>query len=269
MSKSRFGECLKQARESRGVSRGEICAAIRVGPRFLEALENEQWENLPGGIFNRGLVRAVARFLELEEDALLAEYDLARNEEHSQIPASVNPPPRGGSRNTRVGRLALVGMLPVIVFLGMSWRGWTWRHKAFPQAGSGGNGVVSAARLAGQREGDVTGPSAVNASSTASGALSAPAQTTEPRELELKVEAGKETVVSVSADGTKVFEGSMIAGQSRTFVAQDALDVSAEDAGALLLELNGQTLAPLGPPGRPGVVTVTRGDLKASGGGAD
>ena len=64
-------------------------------------------------------------------------------------------------------------------------------------------------------------------------------------------------------------EGSMIAGQSRTFTAQTTIDISAKDGGALLLELNGQTLAPLGPPGQPGNITLTRGDLKPSGGGAN
>jgi hypothetical protein len=75
--------------------------------------------------------------------------------------------------------------------------------------------------------------------------------------------------MTVSADGTKVFEGSIIAGQSRTFTAQAAIDISAKDAGALLLELNGQTLAPLGPPGQPGNATLTLDDLKPTGGGAD
>src|SRR6266478_2141929 len=88
MSKSGFGERLKRERELRGVSRDEICTATRIGTRFLEALETEQWGILPGGIFNRGFVRAVARFLGLDEDKLLAEYDLARGD---QAPEFVSP----------------------------------------------------------------------------------------------------------------------------------------------------------------------------------
>jgi hypothetical protein len=87
--------------------------------------------------------------------------------------------------------------------------------------------------------------------------------------LELKIEAGKETRVSISLDGAKAFDGSIIAGQSRTFAAHDDIDISANDAGALLLELNGQTLAPLGPPGQPGTATLTRSDLKPASGGAN
>src|SRR5256885_8000437 len=84
MSRSFFGEHLKRERELRGVSRDEICTATRISIRFLEALENEQWSTLPGGIFNRGFVRAVARFLGLDEDDLLAEYDLAMAEQRSE-----------------------------------------------------------------------------------------------------------------------------------------------------------------------------------------
>src|SRR6202040_1970685 len=123
--------------------------------------------------------------------------------------------------------------------------------------------------VGGQPEGTAPNASSGNAAATSAAlAASASPSGTETRGLELKIEAGKETSVSVSADGSKVFEGSMIAGQSRTFTAQDAIDISAKDAGALLLELNGQTLAPLGPPGQPGNITLTRGDLKPSGGGA-
>ena len=60
----------------RGVTIEEISAATRISTRFLEALENEQWDELPGGVFNRGFIRSVGRFLGLDEDALVAEYAL-------------------------------------------------------------------------------------------------------------------------------------------------------------------------------------------------
>src|SRR5581483_6987350 len=95
MTKGNFGQRLKREHEMRGVSRAEICAATRIGTRFLEALENEQWELLPGGIFNRGFIRAVARFLGLDEDDLVAEYDLAVSEQAPPGPVLVSAlPPR-------------------------------------------------------------------------------------------------------------------------------------------------------------------------------
>src|ERR1700691_3068009 len=92
MTKAGFGEHLKREREMREVSLDEICAATRIATRFLEALENEQWDRLPGGVFNRGFVRSVGRYLGLDEENLLAEYTIAMGE-HTGAPAWVPQQP--------------------------------------------------------------------------------------------------------------------------------------------------------------------------------
>ncbi len=87
--------------------------------------------------------------------------------------------------------------------------------------------------------------------------------------LELAVSAGKPAQVSVIADGKSVFDGKMTAGETRRFQAQARFEVAASNSSALLLELNGQTVAPMGPPGQPGKITLTRKDLKKTPGGPD
>src|SRR5215470_11056598 len=98
MAKGTFGERLKRERDLREVSLQEIAKGTRIAERFLEALENEQWEKLPGGVFGRGFVRSVARYLGLSEENLLSDYDLARGESSnlpSQKPEERIPsPPR-------------------------------------------------------------------------------------------------------------------------------------------------------------------------------
>ena len=86
MAKGTFGERLKRERELREVPLNEIASATRIAPKFLEALENEQWEKLPGGVFGRGFVRTIARYLGLSEENLLSEYDMARGEVSSNDP---------------------------------------------------------------------------------------------------------------------------------------------------------------------------------------
>jgi cytoskeleton protein RodZ len=283
MSKGNFGQRLKREREMRGVSRAEICAATRIGTRFLEALENEQWEVLPGGIFNRGFIRAVARFLGLDEDDLIAEYDLAVSEQAPAAPVLVSAPPPRKSAPRPVLLVSLAALF-VLVLLGGSWLGWRWQHNRL-QAANEAHGNSAILELASGRQtdrpqpqpvSDQEQPSSSNVSigdSTRVAGLAVGASPSQPgsqgQGLELKIEAGKETRVSISLDGAKAFDGSIIAGQSRTFTARDDIDISANDAGALLLELNGQTLAPLGPPGQPGTATLTRSDLKPAGGGAN
>ena len=185
MSKSGFGERLKRERELRGVSRDEICTATRIGSRFLEALESEQWGILPGGIFNRGFVRAVARFLGLDEDDLLAEYDLAIGEQNSQVEASVTPPAPQEPARMRTGHFLVLGTLILIVLLGMGWMGRSWHNKTLRQAASERNRTPSALPVGGQPEGTASSASPGNAATTSAAlAASAGPSGTESRGLE-------------------------------------------------------------------------------------
>jgi len=86
MAKGTFGERLKRERELREVTLEEVSTATRISARLLEALENEDWSRLPGGVFGRGFVRSIARYLGLNEESLLGEYDLARGENASPAP---------------------------------------------------------------------------------------------------------------------------------------------------------------------------------------
>jgi cytoskeletal protein RodZ len=127
MARGNFGERLKRERELREVTLEEITSATRIGPRFLEALENEDWEKLPGGVFNRGFVRAIARYLGLNEEALLGEYDVAYG---TQVPPAADPrpepdamlaPPRWKPSWVIAGALLLF----VVIILGAIF---TWTH---------------------------------------------------------------------------------------------------------------------------------------------
>lgn len=62
-----FGTDLQQQRKARGIELEAIAAGTRVSIRHLRALEDEQRSELPGGIFNRGILRSYCRFLGLDE----------------------------------------------------------------------------------------------------------------------------------------------------------------------------------------------------------
>lgn len=64
----------------RGISLDEIVATTKIGRRLLIALEEEQFELLPGGIFNKSYVRAYAKCVGIDEDAAVAEYLQAAHE---------------------------------------------------------------------------------------------------------------------------------------------------------------------------------------------
>jgi len=67
----------------RGISLEEIAASTKIGRRLLTALESEQFDLLPGGIFNKSYVRAYAKCIGIDEEAAVAEY----------LEAAQEPPP--------------------------------------------------------------------------------------------------------------------------------------------------------------------------------
>ena len=62
-----FGARLKRERQQRKVELDDISASTKISARFLRALEEEQFDKLPGGIFNKGFVRAYAHHLGIDE----------------------------------------------------------------------------------------------------------------------------------------------------------------------------------------------------------
>src|SRR3954464_2195131 len=88
-----FGERLKREREMRGVSLEEIAESTKIGKRNLLALETEEFNKLPGGIFNKGFVRAYAKYLGLDEDQAVTDFLAAENAASTGIRLAVDPVP--------------------------------------------------------------------------------------------------------------------------------------------------------------------------------
>jgi cytoskeletal protein RodZ len=129
MAKGNFGERLKREREMREVTLNEVTVATRIAPRFLEAMENEDWGKLPGGVFNRGFVRSVARYLGLDEENLLAEYDMARGiasgdvkkGEAGRTEDGIPKPPKWHLLVTVLGIVVILAALVVGAIYGWRW----------------------------------------------------------------------------------------------------------------------------------------------------
>ncbi len=81
-----FGERMRRERERRRVSLDDIAAATKIGTRSLRALEQEDFDKLPGGIFNKGFVRAYARYLGMDEEQAISDYMEAAGEPAREDP---------------------------------------------------------------------------------------------------------------------------------------------------------------------------------------
>lgn len=70
-----FGSYLKHERELRGVPLEEIADVTKVHIRFLQALENNEFDQLPGEVFIKGYIRSYAKVIGLDSEEMVTAYD--------------------------------------------------------------------------------------------------------------------------------------------------------------------------------------------------
>jgi cytoskeleton protein RodZ len=249
MARGNFGERLKREREMREVSIEELTKATRISARFLNALENEDWDKLPGGVFGHGFVRTVARYLGLDEEALLGEYDLARAEKLP--PASAKPEERIPSPPKWLPALAVI--LVLVLLTGVFYAGrYGWRRYTAYRATKKATTSTLAAH-----------PELQNNPAMATAA--ADPSSTIP--LDLSVSTSARTRVRVLGDNQLLLDAELPAGETRHFSANQEFKVTAGDSSAVLLELNGKAMPPVGAPGSSGTIVLGQKDLRQAPGG--
>jgi len=99
---SSFGETLRRERELRGIDLREVAEATKISVRFLQALEQDRVDILPGGIFPKAFVRQYARHLGLDAERLVA-----GGEERARADG------RGDVEDLRVGEAVLLELVDV------------------------------------------------------------------------------------------------------------------------------------------------------------
>ncbi len=65
---STFGERLRQERESRNITLQEMSESTKIAQHCFKLLEDDDFANLPGGLYNRGYIRAYAQFIGLDPE---------------------------------------------------------------------------------------------------------------------------------------------------------------------------------------------------------
>ena len=69
-----FGEKFRKAREKKELSLDDVSNVTKINARMLRAIEEEHFEDLPGGVFNKGFIRAYAKHLGLDAEEAVSDY---------------------------------------------------------------------------------------------------------------------------------------------------------------------------------------------------
>ena len=245
-----IGAKLRQERVGRGLAIDDISRDTRIAPRFLEAIETDDYSTLPGLIFTRNFVRQYALTLSLDPDPLLAELP---KQDESTVPLP-DPPARPRSSYERDRRVHSIVSSVVWLLLAA--------------------GASEGAHLYFKHSMRITAPPPVLSQSaepaiqkTAERTLDAAHGTTPPeRPLSLSATAPVQVSVTahdepawvqVSADGKITFTGTLQPNETREVSAAEQVKVLTGNAGALTISLNGKTLDSLGPIGQVRSVKLT------------
>jgi cytoskeleton protein RodZ len=113
-----IGPTLREARNRRKVDLVQVEAAIKIRVRYLQAMENEEWDALPGGAYTRGFIRTYASYLGLDGDRLADDYRRAMGPQGGErVPKRVEPVPtaRRGHRPWASGRVVIAAVCLLLV----------------------------------------------------------------------------------------------------------------------------------------------------------
>jgi hypothetical protein len=104
-----IGPTLRKARNRRKVELSEVEAAIKIRVRYLQAIENEEWDALPGDAYARGFIRTYAYFLGLDGERLADDYRRTiAPAGDERVPKRVEPVPAAAPRERSPGRSRLL-----------------------------------------------------------------------------------------------------------------------------------------------------------------
>lgn len=268
-----FGENLKREREMRGITLEEISAATKISVRFLKSIESEEFSALPGGIFRRSFVRAYARYLGLDEDPLIEEYQMAAKT-RADVDLSHFSPPKIHPRPEQPTRHTLWAAVIVVVLLVLGFTLWRRSHRSPQVPPRPKSSEVASARPAPDPpKANGSGSQPANSKPAGAGVLATSAVVTAgvPKlppvadaggRLVLQIATTERSWIAVDTDGTMVMQGIMEPNTAKTFKASASFDVLTGNAQGVTLTLNGQTQKALGREGEVKHVHLTWDSLK-------
>ncbi len=260
-----IGNTLREARIRRGLTITDVETVTKIRHKYIEALEEDDFEVLPGPTVVKGFLRSYAVFLKLDPEPLLTEYRGQfeyHKEDIGQLRTDMARQPRtrtsaerkkSRTRRTQRGYVA-AGVIAVFVIIALAWL----------TSGRGQTGAtLGASGLTTPSSSSASTTAAVGTTSTSSTILGGsatsvevPTTTGENVNMVLKVNQGSCWLVvhEDSESGAELYAGTLSAGGQQSFDSAKRYWVMAGIPAALTISVNG---TPHSPGGGAGSFLVT------------
>ncbi|HUN28852.1 MAG TPA: RodZ domain-containing protein [Alphaproteobacteria bacterium] len=263
-----LGERFRAAREARGLTLSDVAEHIRIRSVYLAAIEDENWSAIGAPVYIRGFLRTYARFLGLEPEEVVAEFNSQASAPPPPVPSAPGAPPRTSyladeERPPRalspliwIASLVAVVLIAILVYNEATLRS-RQTASALPSnspavvASADSGAVADGTPSAAPSPSGTTAPSetpGASASSTGSAPASASPTPLAPGMANLEVRLSAPSWLRVTVDGNVSMEGTFPAGTVRQFHGKTAR-LRIGNAGGVEVIIDGKSVGKLGGSG--------------------
>ncbi|HUU37768.1 MAG TPA: RodZ domain-containing protein [Candidatus Desulfaltia sp.] len=229
-----LGQELRRERELRGISLREIADSTRISLRFLQAIEEDHLDRIPGEFFVRAILRSYARSIGIDEHQVLNKYQEMQTfeEQHPGRENENKTPPRQLPPVFSRKRMRFVAAAIGVIALGLA--------------------LLYVFSLSPEKEPPALQETQLPASLPVMIPESPPAAEAVVEEIQglrLRIDFIEETWLHVYADGESIWDGIKAMGESLEVTAEREVLLHVGNAGGFGLTINGQKAKPLGSRG--------------------
>ncbi|MGW5348143.1 RodZ domain-containing protein [Streptomyces sp. HUAS TT3] len=259
-----IGTVLKKARIAAGLTVDEVSSTTRVRIPIVHAIEADDFTRCGGDVYARGHIRTLARAVRLDPAPLVEAFDAA----HGGRPAPTPAAPMFEAERIRPERqrpnwtaamvaaiVAVIGFVAFTAFGGGNGKGThpVAEGSAAPKAAP----KQSAGKPAAQPRQDPVRPVAPKPEPSDSAVAAAPKDLVT---VAITANDGESWISAKDHSGRLLFDGTLAAGESKTFTDKESIDLVLGDAGVVTLFVNGKEIKDEFRSGQVERLTYTKDD---------
>ncbi len=227
-----LGQQLKQSREEKGISLQEIAESTHISIRFLQAIENDAYDVLPGGVFNRAFVRKFARQVGFDEEQAVNLYQEQWQEQGGEPERGYQLGVDEPDFRQSSGNGLLLSFVALLVIGSLAYLAYQYFTPAVTPSATPEATASPSSNLPGSpTPGDTASPTPSPTPEAPSGAMRV--QLTAPDE---------EVWLKVKPDGKEAEQMLLQPGQSREFDVSEAIILSIGRVQSLKIAINGRNM---------------------------
>ena len=240
---------LKMKRESLGLSPDDVFKKIRIRTRYIEAIENSEFDQLPDPVYTKNFIKTYARFLNIDENPVLQDYDAYLNAHREEQTPPPEPPPETKSFFASfAARKNYWGILLVLIIFISIWL-ILKQNQSVPEdinTPAATSGASDATLSTAPVFTDSRASAAVPAPET--GVAADPPATTDAKKSVLLITAGQETWLRIKPDNSPPVQLLLKPGE-KFESSEEFFNLDIGNAGGIKIQYKGRSIENLGKPG--------------------